>query len=262
MAFTLSHPALVLPLDKIDNNKGFNLSALILGSMAPDFQDFIPIIPNESIANYLYYNEGHSIKGIFALDLPSIIFIGLVLRYILRLPLILNMPNNISNNIYYRYINKPKESWIKFCFKFITSALIGIISHILWDNFTHPSGIFVRMISILRAQLFNIPVYNILQLLTSILGLIYIVYYVVYTNYTSHNEVPYIKETKKIIYWIGIIITAILYTVHKTFGMNISIHDQYRTYIVDFIIGGIIGTLIMSLIYTYILNYRKFDVSI
>lgn len=56
MPFTLAHPAAVV----FFKNKKFNLTALILGSMAPDFIYFLNFRP--------YGNLGHQILGFFILN--------------------------------------------------------------------------------------------------------------------------------------------------------------------------------------------------
>ncbi|MBZ9637669.1 DUF4184 family protein [Clostridium sp. FP1] len=72
MAFTLAHPAVILSLKNKKPNM-FNLSALILRSMSPDFQSYIPYMGNKFSEIFLPY-DGHTLKGVFTFDIPSIIF--------------------------------------------------------------------------------------------------------------------------------------------------------------------------------------------
>ena len=66
MPFTLAHPAAVF----FFKNKKFNLTALILGSMAPDFIYFLNFRP--------YGNLGHKILGFFILNLPLCILLAYI----------------------------------------------------------------------------------------------------------------------------------------------------------------------------------------
>ena len=61
MPFTFSHPAIVLPLLKL-SPKYISASAVIIGSMAPDFEYFIRM--------RLQQVHGHNLAGAFFFDLP------------------------------------------------------------------------------------------------------------------------------------------------------------------------------------------------
>lgn len=200
MAFTLAHPALILSL-KDKNPNIFNLSALILGSMAPDFQSFIPYMGNKFLETFLPFN-GHTLNGVFTFDIPIVIFSALIYKYIINIPLILSLPNPLSKNIYFKIINqkKEKEKAYIFFFKFILSALIGILSHFIWDGFTHPSGFFVKIIPLLKIHIGTIPIHNLLQWGTSIVGLVYIGIYLKnrFTKVLFNEYYPHISKTKKI----------------------------------------------------------------
>src|SRR5690606_5057402 len=71
-------------------------------------------------------------------------------------------------------------------YKVIISIVIGVISHLLWDAFTHKSGYFVTMFDVLQnsIELFNanIPLYKILQHLSSVIGGLYLLFVVLSMN--------------------------------------------------------------------------------
>ena len=51
------------------------------------------------------------------------------------------------------------------------SVLIGIFTHILWDDFTHESGLFVTMVPELKLYFgLDMPLYSFLQLASSVVG--------------------------------------------------------------------------------------------
>jgi len=52
----------------------------------------------------------------------------------------------------------------------------GILSHVIWDSFTHPSGLLVTHWSALTASVHGVPVYKLLQHLSSAFGISAIAY--------------------------------------------------------------------------------------
>jgi len=134
MPFTFAHPAIVLPL-KIKWKDHFNLTALVLGSMAPDFEYFVKMRIESKI--------GHSFIGFIVFDLPLVIIISLVFHFIVKNTLILHLPEKVNS-----FIRQDKEDslfkkgkWFRGILIFIYSAIIGMFSHTLWDAFTHEYAI-------------------------------------------------------------------------------------------------------------------------
>ncbi|MGN7470479.1 DUF4184 family protein [Brevibacillus sp. SAFN-007a] len=71
MPFTFSHPAIVLPLRR----QGWvSFPALVWGSMAPDLEYFLRMQP------YSVYS--HTLPGLFCVDLPLVIALYVVYRYV------------------------------------------------------------------------------------------------------------------------------------------------------------------------------------
>ena len=73
MPFTFSHPAIILPLLKLGKNK-VSATALIAGSMAPDFEYFINFQMKQI--------HGHTAAGMFYYDFPLAILLCLSLIHI------------------------------------------------------------------------------------------------------------------------------------------------------------------------------------
>lgn len=165
MPFTFTHPALILPFKKYQ--KYFSFTALIIGSLAPDFEYFIRFQLKSTIS--------HTLLSLFIFNLPLIFLLSYLFHKIVK-------------NQFNEHSPKPLDSWFKTIaeqnwsinsistlFIFIYSALIGIFSHILWDSFTHINGFFVTRISLFNETIIkNIPLYKILQHLSTLLGLIII----------------------------------------------------------------------------------------
>jgi len=165
MPFTLAHPAIILPLSK---SKRFSLTALIAGSMVPDFEFFFQLREVENIGHHWY--------GILLFDFPVALVFCFLFHTLLKNSLVNNLPANFRNRVdgvlnfdWNAYARNNK--W-----NITVSLFIGIASHILWDGFTHYDGLFVEMFPLLAAKAgiagFNLPVYFLLQLLFSVFGLL------------------------------------------------------------------------------------------
>ena len=145
MPFTLSHPAAVLPFRRYGV-----FSALILGSMAPDFLYFIP--------GHAYGRFGHTGRGLFVFTLPAAWIALIVFHWILKRPLAELFPESIARKL--RAAAKPFDFGIwPFNLGRIAaisaSALAAAVLHVLWDSFTHANGYFAEEVPFLMAPLFQ-----------------------------------------------------------------------------------------------------------
>lgn len=180
MPFTISHAIAGITIHKISPYR-LSLSALIIGSMMPDAEYFLRM--------KMYGIYGHTLSGIFLLDLPLGLLCYFLFQKIIKYPLILNSPlflrrrftsflatPTAKSNI--RQLSLPNISIISL------SMFIGIMTHILWDAFTHSTGYFIVSFLLLQQELslFNhaFPLYKLLQQLSSVIGLAAIILYIVF----------------------------------------------------------------------------------
>ena len=141
MPFTFSHPAIVLPLAKIHKNK-LSATAVIIGSMAPDFEYFIRM--------EMYREHSHSLGGMLFFELPVTLLCCVIYHWLVRDSLIKALPEPIQNR-FSEYVGIDLFGWLrKYWYVLIYSALIGAFSHIFWDAFTHSTGYFARRIPFLQ----------------------------------------------------------------------------------------------------------------
>jgi hypothetical protein len=165
MPLTFSHPAIVLPATYLPK-KYYSLSALIMGSMAPDFEYFIRM---KGFSRY-----SHTWTGLFWFDVPLSIILLFIFHNLVRNTLIENLP--FSLNV--RLSAFDNFNWNKYFQENIIvvfiSLIVGIASHLVWDDFTHTGGYFVRVIPFLNGDIrlfnHNIPIADILQYGCSIVG--------------------------------------------------------------------------------------------
>ena len=128
MPFTFSHPALVLPLTRLPK-KWVSATGLVAGSIIPDFEKFLKMNDGNTYS--------HTLPGMFWFDLPLAVLLSLVFHRVVRDPLIDNLP------AFLRVRCGPARAfdWAVHCRKHypavLFSLLLGIVSHLVWDYFTH-----------------------------------------------------------------------------------------------------------------------------
>jgi hypothetical protein len=122
--FTLSHAAAAWPFRRAP----LVLSALVTGCFAPDFPYFIFLKPHG------FY--GHTLRGVFLLDLPASLVVLWLFHAYIKQPLILILPRAVR-----RRMTASEE---EFSFwpparlaNIVLSILVGAFTHIAWDAFTH-----------------------------------------------------------------------------------------------------------------------------
>ncbi len=171
MPFTFSHPAAVLPFTYL-SKRWISVTGLVIGSLSPDFEYFLRM--------KVYSVYSHTWVGLFWFDLPLTIILAFVFHLIVRNTLIENLPFFLKN----RFITFKKFDWIKYCKQsfliVIVSSIVGIATHILWDGFTHEKGQFVQAFDMLRNTFafgkIDIPIYKLLQHLSTVIGGLMIIY--------------------------------------------------------------------------------------
>ena len=166
MPFTLSHPAIILPLTYLPK-KRISLTGLVVGSLTPDFEYFIRMKVRSSYS--------HTLDGLLWFDLPLGIILTFIFHLIIRNTLFRNLPSFLNERFFtftqFNWINHFKRNWIVV----ILSILIGSASHIFWDSFTHDHGYFVENIKFIpnhKVEIIGIifPIHKIIQHLSTIIG--------------------------------------------------------------------------------------------
>ncbi|MGP8216936.1 MAG: DUF4184 family protein [Bacteroidia bacterium] len=193
MAFTFSHPAAVLPARFLPG-KYVSMTALVVGSVTPDFEYFI------HMKNYGPY--GHTLLGMFWFDLPLGFIITFIYHYFVRDGLIDNLPGFLRNRLA-QFKGFDWLGYVKQHFLIVVICLIvGIFTHLVWDNFTHKWGYFVALIPWLsrNTEIFGVchVRYYILQNLSSVAGLLLIIYAIWRIPKTGHTG----KSRTMLKYWV------------------------------------------------------------
>ena len=243
MPFTLSHAIFAVPIKYI-KPKYFSTTGLILGSMSPDFEYFVRLEPYRSI--------GHSMLGLLLQAIPLSIIIAFLVHHVIKVPLSLHLTSRYDLNTRFLHFLQLESlrslrSWIVL----IVSIVIGFATHIIIDGFTHAHGHFVNLFPVLNEQLFiNMPTYKLLQYGSSMLGMILLIgllAYYLYRNNTLSTITIKVTKQQKYIYWLIVIVTAVLVTILKL--LLSSSHNILGIMFVSPISGTFLGLIVASIIW-------------
>ena len=235
MPFTFSHPAIILPLLKLGKNR-VSATALVAGSMAPDFEYFINFQMKQV--------HGHTTAGILYYNLPLTLLLCFAYHFLIRDALIHYSPTIIKNRWCHFIGYDWKKRWASSWKIIIISALIGISSHLFWDSFTHPNRLMTNTFSVLSMDVsilgWEMEIHDFLQIFCSLLGLIAIG--IVILNEPVKREFRSGFKTK-IIYWLMILILSFIVVLLRDCQ---SINDLIATTIAAFCIALMISPFIMK----------------
>ncbi|RAJ77410.1 uncharacterized protein DUF4184 [Chitinophaga dinghuensis] len=201
MPFTISHIAAVLPFRHV---RKLSFTALIIGSMAPDFEYILRMT--------LYGHYGHTLTGVVLFDVPVSIAVYLLYQWGIRQSLFMHLPRVLYIRCY-GFIHADWKTYLStYPLWFLLSIIMGIFTHLLWDGLTHGSNYdFANYLTFLLIRIpvgrYHIPVHSILQGVSSIGGLIILVWYV--------WRMPVLTETAANegdvhLFWILVVVLALL----------------------------------------------------
>jgi hypothetical protein len=163
MPFTLAHPAAILPLARTR----LVFSALVIGSMAPDFPYLLALSTRAQF--------GHTLPGVFTFCLPAGLIVYWLFHRHLKAPLLACLPP--SHQVCLREAASALAwSQPSVLLLVAVSVIIGAFTHIAWDSCTHANGWTVQHVPALQAVLLHktggdLKVFKVLQHGSSIVGL-------------------------------------------------------------------------------------------
>jgi hypothetical protein len=242
MPFTVSHALYALPLRYI-RASFLSTTGLILGSMSPDMEYFIRLEPYRSI--------GHTWQGLWLQALPLCIVLGVVFHSIVKVPLAAHMPmtGGLNSRCLALFQGEKLSTW-KAWLGFVLSVMLGFVSHIVLDEFTHAHSAFTAYMPwIWDSQMLGLPVYSLLQYSLSLLGLIGILLWLASALLQIKpiaNQVLHRTTKQKLIFWSTVLATSLITTSVKlllaTSGNTLGI------LVVAPISGVVLGIIIASLL--------------
>ena len=167
MPFTLAHPAAVVPLRRL-----LPLSALVVGSLAPDFEYLFRLAAVSEFS--------HTLLGVLYFCIPVGLVVLWLFHAVVKRSALLLLPDFARRGL------TPYSSDFPFLptgrlAAIILALAVGALSHITWDSFTHEHGWAVERLPALRASLFalagrEVGLYKLLQHGSTLTGLALLAY--------------------------------------------------------------------------------------
>jgi len=164
--FTISHAAAVLPL-RLIGKQPLPLTALMIGSMAPDFGYFFSHDASRQLT--------HSFPSLITFALPAGLIIWLFYVMVLEKATI----TLLSDRWHTRFAHTEAIS-TSLVARAGVAVVFGALTHILWDAFTHRGTFITDAIPALNGPTpgFSwMPIYHLLHGLSSVVGLVILAYW-------------------------------------------------------------------------------------
>jgi hypothetical protein len=167
MPFTIAHPAATVPILKT-YPKSLILSALVIGSMSPDFEYFLRL--------KLETRWSHTPLGVFTFCLPVSLIVLWIYHNLQKDALVLLLPNIVQNQLL-PFCGRFDFGGIKQFFVICFSIIIGASTHLIWDGFTHSNGFLVEWwdflrLTIVSTEYFQLKLYQLFQDVSTLCGLL------------------------------------------------------------------------------------------
>jgi Domain of unknown function (DUF4184) len=168
--FTASHPAAVLPLLR---RGSWVTAGLVTGSVAPDLPSFLPL--------GLTHDQTHPPPALFWPD--GVLAVGLLLAWwvLLRPGLAPLWPHAAARGGPAGWRDPELRSSPRAVVRWVgwlgLSELVGLVTHLGWDAFTHSDGYLARRWAPLQGDFAGHLIVNWLQALSSVVGLTVVVAY-------------------------------------------------------------------------------------
>lgn len=127
MPFTPTHILAIVPIATVSRGV-LPFSALVVGSMVPDFPLFSPVSPT--------YETTHSAWGLFTACLPLGLAADLLFQSVMKQPLLALLPRTVQRRC--TSLARPALAPTPTGLLRVSLAIVaGAATHLLWDSFTH-----------------------------------------------------------------------------------------------------------------------------
>jgi hypothetical protein len=205
MPWTLSHPAIVLPLRRF-SPQPLDFVALVIGSMTPDIGHYIHRFDLSTFA--------HTLPGSFLACLPT----GVILLFFYYL---------FCRPICYALPSPHRQALLPLCPDFpsglmrwgiiLLSLLLGAWTHNFWDAFTHEHGWFVDRIPWLQQPVLQIGsttvcMFLLLQELSTVAGfaIVALTYWLWLRRQQVSSSVAPGSDRWRYLFWLGILMLSLV----------------------------------------------------
>jgi hypothetical protein len=178
LPFTLSHAVAVLPAIRVDGTGRAALlvpSALVAGSFAPDMTYYAASALPEAMA---FGDVTHSFPGVLTVDVAiACLLVGAWL--LLREPLVALLPRRVRGRAAsLTRCGAPRARLgPRLAAAWYLSAVLGALTHVVWDAFTHLDQWGMRVFPVLGEEIAGSPLYWYMQYGGSAVAAVVIVWF-------------------------------------------------------------------------------------
>jgi hypothetical protein len=211
--FTLAHAAAALPFIRLR----LVPSALVIGTLAPDFWYFLGIESDSGL--------GHTFLGAFVFTPLVALIVLWIFHTFVKAPITLLLPNSVQSRLVpspdrFRFWGTTRLAMI------LGSILLGIVTHLLWDSFTHPTTWLYHhwpfLSHLVRLPIVGlVPYYKLFQHGSTIIGIVFLlIWFVRWCEVTEprHQDLrPLLPVRQKLSLIVLISLVAILGAVARSF---------------------------------------------
>jgi hypothetical protein len=159
---TLSHPAAVLQLRRLPFLGALPLAPMVIASMVPDLPMFVPGRGG--------YGLTHSMLGVPTVDVLVALLLLVAWDLLLRDALV-DLSPGVVRDRFPRRARLSRGAWLLAP----VSALLGALTHVAWDAFTHPGRWGVAQVEWLQVDHAGLPGHRWAQYVSGVLGLVLVV---------------------------------------------------------------------------------------
>jgi hypothetical protein len=235
MPFTFAHPAVILPFGKVFKNQ-LSVTGLVMGSMAPDFEYFFRM---RMVSIY-----SHTWQGLIWFDVPLAYILTILYELYIKDKLIMHLPAGLNRRFFWFRGFRTYYS-LQYFLAILFSVFIGAISHIVWDGFTHPGGMFLHRVPYLSHLVtlhgHRLYIFTILQHGSTLTGAIIIAAVCLALPKGDLTKTKHIGA-----FWLQVILVVIV-TVAIKLAAGLQLH-QYGEVIVTVIDGALLGLIAAALV--------------
>lgn len=235
MPFTISHAAAVLPLRRSGASR-LPLAALMIGAMSPDFAYFLPADLDRA--------SSHSLEGIFQFCLPVGLALWLLFAHVLERPTLEMLPAAWRA----RVPRSDRSGSLRNLSFAALAVVLGALTHIAWDAFTHAGTPVSNAFPILNTRVFSVGgmtfrLHLVLQYLSSIVGLVALAWWAwnlrrapIVAPAEEHRS--RLSDRARVA---GLLLVVGASAAQAGVGYLTNLDDPFQTRIFHFLIGGMTG---------------------
>jgi hypothetical protein len=213
--------------------------------MAPDF-------------DYIYHTHAgiilsHSLPGVIYYCLPVTISVALLWHFIVKASLATALPVTMVR----KYSDWLSNRWEFHSFSriitIIVSSVVGVMTHLAWDSFTHINGFFVQNIVFLTriTCILNFPVYKLLQYGCGLLGAC-MIFYVIVRHSSKIPQMIVRHHPQK--FWITASFVFVVFCTARYGTMSYGSFGELLKYTVVIFLSGFAVSITLAAIVVWIDN--------